>query len=836
HFKNDSNNNHTINSNEVFSIYEDDQMNLWVTTRKGLDFLSVKDGKFYHNEHNVFNKNTISDNLVTYLYRDNAGLLWIGTEVGGLNYIDLNHKGFKTIKSDILNKNSLCTDNVFSMFEDHDGIIWIGTKGCGIDRYDTKKKQFKNFTKNPNDKNSLSGDIVRAICAQGKDKLWIGTDGGGLNLFDKNTGKSKHFVQDKTNKNSLSNDAVYSLWLDKQEVLWIGTYGGGLDSYDTKTGKFQNFTVDPINQMQNVVICLYEDYLGNFWVGTVGKGLLRFDKDRKKFVSYKTLVKDKSEISNNVITTIVQDRKGILWIGTGGGGLDKFDLKNGTITNYNETTGLSNDMVAGIVEDKKYNFWISTNSGLCKLDPYTETLTKYSLSDGLQSLIFNQEACLISKDGTIYFGGLNGINVFNPDSITGNPFRPKVILTDFKIYNKSIKPGEQSILKKSISISESIEISYIYNVFTFEFAALHFVSPDKNQYKYKMEGFDKDWIQTTADRRYATYTNLPGGDYIFWVDATNNDGLWSQHPIRIKVRIIPPFWQTTWFYVLLAIFIAIIIIIIIKIREHQFHKIQTTLEEKVRQRTEEIKNQQEELLIINEQLNQQKEELETQSDFLKEINNKLSSQAKELKFKSDMLFTANQELKAKNKLIIESIKYAKRIQDSILPPKSNFNEYFKESFVFFKPKDIVSGDFYWFVHSDTDEWGKPISCVITACIDCTGHGVPGAFMSMIANTLLNEIILHRGIQKPSNIIKELNQELVRALSKENDNAQDDGMDISICCVYPDKGIIEIASAMQKVYFISGNKLTLIEGDYFSLGELLTIIKKPDFTNYTYLFE
>ncbi|MBK8808483.1 MAG: SpoIIE family protein phosphatase [Bacteroidales bacterium] len=833
-FKNVPENSNSISSNETFSIYEDIQNRIWLTTRNGIDIYSPDKKTFIHNVYDPYNAHTISHNFGTFLYEDNTGVLWIGTGGGGLNKYDQYGKKFRHNKKDITSNNSLCADDVYAFYEDKKNNIWIGTKGGGVDLYNPANKTFKHFP--PHTENGLNNGTVRSIQQDKNGLLWLGTDGGGINILDPLTEKVVTILQNNPEVNSLKNNAIYNLHIDKTGIVWIGTYGGGLSVYNPVNKQFRNYPINNRNQMQNVVLDIEEDARGRIWIGTLGMGLYEFDKTRNKLISYKKYIKDSSTLSNLVINDIFIDRKGILWLATGGNGLDKFDLRKGTIVNYNESHGLNNNVVSSILEDEKYNFWVGTNNGLSKFDPYTETFSNYSVSDGLQDLMFNPRAALKAKNHQFYFGGINGFNVFDPDSIFANTYVPEVVLTDFKLYNTTVQIGENSPLKKHISEVDMIVLSHSQNVLSFEFAALHYVAPSKNHYRYKLEGFDNDWIYTSSARRFAAYTNLPGGEFIFRVQATNNDGVWNDNGVALKIIIVPPFWKTLPFYGLLTLIFIGLVYLFIKQREKQYRRKEEVLEDKVRIRTEEIKTQKEELMLINEQLNQQQEELKSQSEYLKQINKQLNNQTNQLQFKSDMLSSANQELKKKNQTITESLKYAQKIQYSILPHEAKFKKIFSDFFVVYLPKDIVSGDFFWLAEVKDDEWGKPVNITYVAAVDCTGHGVPGAFMSMIGHTLLNEIVGTKCIRKPSLILKELNKDIITALAKDGKDYQDDGMDITLCAIDHQLEEIQIASAMQAMYLFRKGELTIIEGDIFSIGELLSIIKNPDFTNHIFEFE
>jgi signal transduction histidine kinase/AraC-like DNA-binding protein len=302
---------------------------------------------------------------------------------------------------------------------------------------------------------------------------------------------------------------------------------------------------------------LFIDSSGMLWVGT-GDGLYKFNIETKEETYYVHIDGDVKSISNNYIYSIFEDKKGILWIGTGGG-LNKFDRSTETFSHFTENDGLPSNVVKGILEDGHDNIWLSTTKGISKFNPISETFRNFDAADGLQGDEFITGAYHKNQQGEMFFGGTNGLTTFHPDSIKNNIYIPPITITDFQIFNKSVKPGNKSPLKKQVSETSEIALSHDQSIFSFEFAALDYHNPLKNQYKYKMEGVDPDWVSTDASRRFATYTNLDPGDYIFRVRGSNNDGIWNDEGTSIKIIITPPWWQSNWAYAFygLLIFVAI---------------------------------------------------------------------------------------------------------------------------------------------------------------------------------------------------------------------------------------------------------------------------------------
>ena len=333
----------------------------------------------------------------------------------------------------------------------------------------------------------------------------------------------------------------------KSGVLWIGTRGAGLNKFDREKEQFKHYKHipdDPTSISHNWILAIYEDKSGIFWVGTFGGGLSKFDREKEQFKHYKHIPDDPTSISNNAVLEIYEDKSGIFWIGTNAG-LNKFDREKEQFKHFTTKDGLPSDYISGILEDDYGNLWLSTPRGISKFNPQANKFKNYDQKDGLINMDFSFGGYLKSRSGELFFGGLNGLDVFHPDNIKkDNPHIPPIVITDFQLLHKSVPIGfdkskNRTILEKSITETKEIELNYEDNVITFEFAALDFRCPEENQYAYMMEGFEKDWIYTDASRRYATYTNLDPGEYTFRVKGSNNAGIWNEEGASLKIKILP---------------------------------------------------------------------------------------------------------------------------------------------------------------------------------------------------------------------------------------------------------------------------------------------------------
>ncbi|MEW5957144.1 MAG: two-component regulator propeller domain-containing protein [Chloroflexota bacterium] len=596
-YQNDPANPHSLSHNDVSAVVEDASGKLWITTEGGgLNRFDPASETFTVFVSNPNDPTSLSDNNLRTIYLDQAGQLWIGAWGGGLNRLNLDTvrtgAAFIRYENDPANPHSLSGNQVLSVFEDRGGVMWIGTNGAGLNKFNPVIEAFAHYTNttsspnrlsdsmvwsiyedrggviwigtsqglnkldraagsityyrhDPNNPTSLSSDFVPVVIEGRDGTLWVGADEGGLNKFDRQAGTFTAYRYDPDDPAGLSDDDVWSLYEDSQGILWVGTWGGGLNRLDRDRGvftRYQHHPDDPRSLSNDVIRAIFEDSRGSLWLGTNGGGLNKFDRAAETFTAYRHSPADPHSLSDDVVRTIYQDRAGALWIGVDGGGLNKFDPATETFSHYREKDGLPNDTIYGILEDDDGYLWLSTNNGLSKFDPATEIFKNYNASDGLQSNEFNQGAYHRGQDGELFFGGINGFNAFFPDQIRNNPHPPPVVLTAFQIFNQKVR------LDQPLAEVGEIKLSYRDSVFSFEFAALDYTAPGKNQYAYMLEGFDQDWVQAGA-RRFATYTDLDGGQYVFRLKGSNNDGVWNEAP-AIHITITPPPWQTGWAYLL----------------------------------------------------------------------------------------------------------------------------------------------------------------------------------------------------------------------------------------------------------------------------------------------
>ena len=568
-----------ITNNRVKALYQpkNDRNSIWIGTEDGLNRLEISTGKIYKYKTDYIDPNSLSNNLINDIYEDRSGVLWIGTEKG-INKLDLFKKDFRLYQVVENGNYSGLSDNyVTSLSVGKTGDIWVGTSGGGLNkiivdpvtgfpRQITKiaiaTEELKNFSK-----------YIYSLVVDKKGRVWIATNGGGIYRFlesavERNRVlKYNHYLGDNYDPKALNDDYVLNVFEDKKGNIWIGTWSGGLIRYDENKDKFIKFIENqdlPRHLWNSPISCIIDDSDGEIIFGTRGAGVYKLKENKGKW-SYKSYVKSEASnsLSNNFVNFIFEDRQKNIWIGTEGG-LNLIDKSTGKFSVISEKDGLPSDIMQAFQQDKEGNFWISTNKGLSRLSfaPGSKDkfeIRNYDREDGLQGDIYTNNACTETDKGVIFFGGINGFNAFYPETISNNNNPPQVEITNFSIFNKAVQIGQdvngRKVLEKPINETKSIELKYNENSISFEFASLHYASPIKNKYAYRMIGFDEDWIYTMASRNMASYTNLDPGQYTLEVKASNNDGVWSKETAKVNITIAPPIWKTTFAYFVYALFI-----------------------------------------------------------------------------------------------------------------------------------------------------------------------------------------------------------------------------------------------------------------------------------------
>jgi ligand-binding sensor domain-containing protein/signal transduction histidine kinase/DNA-binding response OmpR family regulator len=617
HFFTVQGNRESLSNNNITSLAIDLEGNLWVGTRGGgLNKLIKRNDDFlFKRYYNNNRTSSLSNNFILSLNADSRDYLWIGTENGGLNRLKIKTEFFKVFKVEEGNNYSLNSNSIWALYNDNENRLWIGTHNKGINVIDENFSKFESFQKNPVNNISLTDNDVTGFTEDSRGNIWIATDGGGICRFDPETRKFNKIIVNNAAHNYLVNNAIKAILYDSKENIWVGTWAGGIDRLNKNGVKIENYNIESEQGGgNNNILSLYEDSKGNIWAGTAGSGLFKYITATNTFdqvscssqsgiltkAAYVTAMLEDSEgsfwigtlygmvilkrsparkfscinfsradnsptLSSNAIEVIFEDRKKRLWFGTTDNGLNLFNKQDSTFIVFQKKDGLPGNSILGILEDDAGFLWIMTNKGVSRFNYDSLDFTNYTREDGLNSNEFYVGSCLRTKKGEFFIGGENGFNVFYPKNIKNNNFIPPVYLSNLKINNITAEIGaENSPLKKHIGETTEITLSYKQSSFTVEFIALNYTRSARNQFSYKLEGFDNDWNDAGNDRS-ASYTNIKPGKYVFMVKGSNNDGIWNNTPTRLLINIEPPFWKTWWAILLYIFLISVLVAVSLKI-------------------------------------------------------------------------------------------------------------------------------------------------------------------------------------------------------------------------------------------------------------------------------
>ncbi|PIB36225.1 hypothetical protein BFP72_12900 [Reichenbachiella sp. 5M10] len=687
----DPQNSNHLNHPYVTGIYEDENYQIWIGTwGGGLNRYDAQTATFTSYLHSQDTIPSLSHLSVLCLSGDQRGHLFIGTEGGGLNVMNLADHSLEVYIPQVGKKTGINSNSIHSIYSDHEsGITWVGTYGGGLNFFSKWNKPFVHYKQ---DIDELNNNSILSIAEDPQGNIYVGTDGGGINIVDAQTGVVEQLMHDPHDQGSLLSNAVLAIQIDRDENLWVGTFDGGLDFRPKGAKDFQHFVPKPghrncISDTDVSSICLAQN--GTVWVGTMNGGINRYNPSTDEFKTYKHTPGNPTSLSDNFITSIfeasdgkfyiqtgktldiydpktrlfarldqsynmrlntpiasLEDSRGNIWVGTREG-LFYFDLESDEFKRFDETNGLPNSSIAGILEDDHGNLWVSTMGGLVKMEaavtfPGSGTTHVYTKEDGLQANDFKDFSCHKGQSGRLYFGGQNGLNAFHPESIRLNPVVPQVIFTGFRLFNQKVDFGQNQVLTHPLNQTEEIILDYRHNVFSFEFSALNYWLPQKNQYAYIMGGFEKDW-NYVGNQSSATYTNLDPGQYTFRVKAANNDGIWNDEGKSIRVIISPPWWKTTWFQLAIISLTLLTIFTFIRVRLYQLKQRQKELRKEVESRTTEIRT-------INELLKKRNDEIGIKNDTLTDNNTQLIRQNEELERQADKIQSLLKEIQELNEL------------------------------------------------------------------------------------------------------------------------------------------------------------------------------------------
>jgi signal transduction histidine kinase/ligand-binding sensor domain-containing protein/CheY-like chemotaxis protein len=573
----------------VVAVAEDAQGDLWLS---GLGLLryDVDTGHCVPMRADLRDPSSLQTDASQTLMVDESGVVWVGHDLG-VSLLDTRAKRFFHVEHEVDGENTLSHNTVWSLHEDSRGLLWIAT-GDGLCVYDRQTRRFDVRHGDPSRASRPSNDVYTTIFEDRRGLVWLGYAHGALDVYDPTRDRFRRVPHDPAGEEGAPSVRVYDIAEAPDGRLWFATYDG-LQSYDPATdtfiAHFQDVgSVFDVGGLACKTIEIGPD--GIIWLGTTGGGLLRIDPQARERTIYRHETDDRNSLCTDAVLSLLRDREGRIWVGTGAG-LNRIDPARGTSARLTEKDGLPNNTIYAFAQDESGMIWASSNLGLVRMHPDSLTLEHFQARDGCQSNEFNMGAAHAGASGLLYFGGINGFNVFDPAEIRPNPYLPPVVVTDFRINNESVHPGEphrgRLLLERTIERTSRLDLDHDDHVLSFSFASLHYAAPEKIQYQYMLEGFDESWIDA-GSRHHATYTNLPPGDYTFRVRGTNSDGLWAEMETPLTIVKHPPFWQTAWFLALTGLALVGAVHGIIRYRTRLMKVRTAELEKRVNRRTADL--------------------------------------------------------------------------------------------------------------------------------------------------------------------------------------------------------------------------------------------------------
>ncbi|MBI4648616.1 MAG: SpoIIE family protein phosphatase [Bacteroidia bacterium] len=769
-----------LNNMTIWDILFDNDGSVWFATNEnGLI-------KYQDNNYEFFTEeNGLPNNQILCLYMDNTQNLWAGTMGSGTCMF----MGKELIHYS--EKDGLSKSQVMDIIQDKHGYFWLGTYGSGL--YKCNFESDSIVVQHITTDHGLISNSIMSLSADKNNNIWIGTAENGVCMFD-----GKYILHHFTVHQGLPNNDVNSICIDSEGIVWLGTIGG-ITMFDG-VGTISMTQEDGL--INNEVQTIIEDKHGIMWYGTLG-GLANAEKD--KMITF-----DEAEgLYDKKINALAEDKYSNIWLGTFGGGLYRLNRNTKDslpIQFIADDRILSSNNIYSLIFENDYTLIVGTNKGFDRIsldeNMNITGVKNYGLSEGFIGGETKQNAIYLDKNGNIWFGTVKGVTKFSPAYAKSIVEPPVLHITGIKLFFENIdwkeKTGE---VAPWFSIPEKLSLRYSENHLTFEFTGISYSNPQKILFKYMLEGVENEWSPPRREKE-VVYSGLSPGDYTFKLIAANENNVWSKEPVTFSFTIRPPFWKTTWFIITCIVVTIVLIILYIKLRERKLVQEKEILEQKVRERTAEIQQQKEEIEAQRDEIQYQRNQIEKQLIITSEQRDQITEQRKE---------------------ILDSIHYAQRIQQAILPPEVYVNQNLPEHFILFRPKDIVSGDFHWTAKKD--------ELMIVAAADCTGHGVPGAFMSMLGVSFLNQIIIEKGVTQPSFILNLLRANIIKSLQQKGQEGEaKDGMDIALCTIDLQSNKLQFAGANNPLYYFRNNELTETKGDKMPVA---IYVRMEKFTNHEF---
>jgi signal transduction histidine kinase/ligand-binding sensor domain-containing protein/CheY-like chemotaxis protein len=586
-------------SSEISNAIVDKYNNLWLaSSNQGIFIINLITGEMGHQSQSPKINNSLSTNFIRTICSGQNGIFYIGTDGGGLQIFNERSVKFKNFQSNPFESGALNDHDVWAVNEYNNNLL-LGTSSGGLNMINPFNGKAKAWLHDPKNPNSIADNFISSIVPDAEGNYWLATRSGGISVFNPAKKSFVNLKHDVENPNSLSSDAIYTMMLDSDGLFWIANINKGLNTYNTKNKEIKKYKHQPNDKTSlgsNDVVNILEDHNKNIWLALEQKGVDFYDKTKNEFKHFTRIKNNPNSLSSNDAICVFEDSYHTIWIGTSSG-LNAYVPSAKKFFVIDEAKGLPNGVIYAILEDKHKRLWFSTNKGICRFTiPQPQlitqqpdkalliiqnTLRSYDESEGICTNEFNSNACFTDSKGYFYFGGISGLVAFHPDSVEDNIFNPPLYLTSFKVFDNEFA------LDTSVAFKKVITLNYDQNYFSFDFIALNFLNPQKIRYSYKLEGFDNDWIDSPK-RRFASYTNIEPGEYIFRVKVSNNNGVWTDNDVSVKIIIMPPIWQQTWFYVVVVLSVLLLIRLLIFLRERKLKLDKELLEKQVFQRTYEL--------------------------------------------------------------------------------------------------------------------------------------------------------------------------------------------------------------------------------------------------------